>query len=632
MLNGNDGGLFLTNDRGRAWAFLNNIPSAQAYHVGVDMAVPYNVMGGFQDHEIWVGPSEKWNEVGVRGGDWRRLRYMADGMYALADPRDPKIIYYNGHFGDITRVDLRDTEERYIQPYPVGPTGTGAHMDEYRFNWDSPILISPVDPRVIFYAGNVVFRTADGGTSWKAISPDLTTNDKEKQKISGGPITFDNTKAEWYCTIMGLAQSPLNERILWATTDDGNVQLTRDGGRTWANVASNISGLPKQAHITSVDVSAKEAGRAYIAVDQHRLDDFKPYAFKTADFGKTWIPIADGLRGYVHIVKEDPREPDLLYAGTELGVFVSFDGGGAWTDFRMGLPPLPVPDLVVHPRDNDLVIATHARGYYILDDVTPLQKLARARAEGVTLFPPPPCYRYIPASDTSTIGDQVFAAPNKPYGSIISYHLPESAAGGEAKVEILDASGKLLRALPGPAKPGINRVVWDLVEDPRFLLKTVRDDPSFRLQVEGIRVLPGRYRVRMTAAGRTLEQPFEVKLDPRVKASSADLAAYDAAVRRMLQMMIDMDEAVHRAGRAEAPPGSEKAKAIAAARDKIQPPERQPENLNLRGKLTWLLRQVRLYTGRPTRPQSELIDTLDRQLRGVLAELEAALAAAGGNR
>ncbi len=632
LINGNDGGLFVSRDGGQAWVFLNNIPSAQANHIGVDMAIPYNVMGGFQDHEIWVGPNEKWNEVGVRGGDWRRLRYMADGMTALADPRDPNIIYFNGHFGDITRVDLRTGEERYIQPYPVGPTGTGAHMDLYRFNWNSPILISPTNPSVIYYAGNVIFKTTNGGFSWHVISPDLTTNDRDKQKISGGPITFDNTKAEWYCTILSISQSPRDPDILWATTDDGNVQLTRNGGKTWTNMAAHIAGLPRQAHISSVTASARDTGKAYISVDQHRLDDFASYVFMTSDFGRTWTTISTGLRGYVHIVKEDPKEPNLLYAGTELGIYASFDGGRDWTDLRLGLPPLPVMDLVVHPRDNDLVIATHARGFYILDDITPLQRLAQARTNGITLFPPPPAYRYIPASDTSTIGDQVFAAPNKPYGAILSYYLPEEVVGQAVKVDILDGTGKLLRSLSGPSRPGLNRVVWDLSEDPRPLLKYFKDTPGFRLQVEGIKVLPGLFLARLTVGGQIREQRFSVKLDPRVKAGPAELSEYDAAVRRMLRMMIDMDEALVRVQKAEprltGGDASRVRNALTSARNKIQPPAKDPENLNLRGKLTWLFRQVSNYTGRPTKAQSELIRTLERQLQEVLMEIDAALAAA----
>jgi photosystem II stability/assembly factor-like uncharacterized protein len=635
ILNGNDGGLYLSNDRGKAWEFLNNMPSAQAYHVSVDMAEPYNVMGGFQDHEIWVGPSEKWNEVGVRGGDWIRLRDMADGMYALADPRDPNIIYYNGHFGDITRIDLRNREERFIQPYPLGPTGTGVHMDLYRFAWNSPIHISPNDPDVVYYGGNVLFKTRDGGHSWEIISPDLTTNDKAKQQLSGGPITPDNTRAEAYCAIQGLSESPLDPNVIWVGTDDGNVQLTRDGGKTWTNLSPNIAGLPKQACISTVWASPHAAGGAYIAVDQHRLDDFAPYAFVTDDFGKTWRPISKGLLGWVHVVKEDPKAPGLLYAGTELGVFASFDAGANWTDLRLGIPPVQVVDLVVHPKANDLVIATHARGFYILDDVTPLQELVKTIPERAALHTPMPPVRYTPASDTSTLGDKVYCAPNKPYGAIISYWLAEPAAEGKVRLEVLNAHGIVLRELDGPGAQGINRVVWDLREDLKSVLKEIKADPGFRPRGEGMKVMPGEYMVRLRAAGTVLERTFTVRSDPRIKAAPEDLAAYESSVRRLIRISVSIEAALDRIEKAEEKlssaektAGGATRKRIAARRAeletvkaKLRPPRLQPENLNLSGKLSWLVRQVGGYTGKPTKAQSEYIGILEGRLRQVLEEL-----------
>ena len=272
LLSGTDGGFFISNDYGRNWDFVNNMPMAQAYHVGVDMSEPYNILGGFQDHEIWRGPNEKWNQVGVREGDWVRLRYMADGMYALADPRDPSIVYYNGHFGDITRLDMRNREERYIQPYPPGPAGGGADIEKYRFNWNSPVLMSPSNPDVLYYGGNVLFKTIDRGETWSIISPDLTTNDKEKQRSSGGPISTDNTRAEFHCTIVSLAESPRDPSVIWAGTDDGNLQITRDGGKTWKNVAPNIPDAPRYSWFSSISASGAAPGAAFVTIDQHRLE------------------------------------------------------------------------------------------------------------------------------------------------------------------------------------------------------------------------------------------------------------------------------------------------------------------------------------------------------------------------
>lgn len=637
LLLGNDGGFYISNDRGEHWHFLNNMPMAQAYHVGVDMDDPYHVLGGFQDHEIWRGPNEKWNQVGVRGGDWRRLRYMADGMYTVPDPRDSNIVYYNGHFGDITRVDLRTGEERYIQPYPVGPTGTGAHAELYRFNWNSPIHMSPTNPDVIYYGGNVLFKTTDGGDSWEIISPDLTTNDPQKMKLSGGPITLDNTRAEYHCTILAIAESPVDPEVIWVGTDDGNIQITRDGGVTWTNVSDRIQGFPPESWVSAIKASYKEAGTAYVAVDQHRMDDFAPYAFMTTDFGATWIDISGGLRGYVHIALEDPHTPNLLYAGTELGIFASFNHGRTWTDLRLGLPPLSVRDMVVHPRDNDLVIATHARGFYILDDVTPLQNLAGGIPEDMALFPPRRATRYTPASDTSTIGDNVFAARNKPYGAVLSYYLAETLPQEKSiELEILNADGQVIQSLEGPGEKGVNRIVWNLREDTLRDIHRGRETPWYASLRDGPRVMPGEYRVRLSALGKSVEQSLSVRLDPRIRVSPEDLAAYYEAVKNLVRMQFQIGEALHSiqevsrqlAGLRERLTDSaleertEKLSAkLSTIRDKLQPPRQSPENINLRGKISWLLRQVRGNTGRPTRAQAEWIGIFDKQLEQVLEEL-----------
>jgi len=635
LLLGNDGGFFISNDRGQTWRFVNNMPFAQAYHVGVDMAEPYHVMGGFQDHEIWWGPNEKWNEIGVTQGDWVRLRDMADGMYALADPRDPNIIYYNGHFGDITRVDLKTGEERFIQPYPVGPTGCSAALELFRFNWNSPIHMSPTNPDVIYYGGNVIFKTTDGGETWSIISPDLTTADPEKMKLSGGPITLDNTRAEFHCTILTIAESPVDSQVIWAGTDDGNLQLTRDGGKTWTNVSKNIPGLPSNAWMASIKTSWKEAGTAYLAVDQHRLDDFQPYAFVTTDYGQTWKNISSGLRGYVHVVAEDPRSPNLLFAGTELGIFVSFDRGQSWSDLRLGLPPLAVRDLVVHPRDNDLVIATHARGFYILDDITLLQELANVYEKDFFLFLPLPAIRYTPVSDTSTVGDHVFVGKNQPYGALISYWVgkPECSEK-KVTVEVINSKGEVIARFLGPAQAGINRVVWNLREDIMRGERVAGDEKWYQPLRHGPRVLPGKYWVRLTYKGYSQKQSLVVRLDPRIKAKGDDLEIYYDAVTRLVKMeykinqaLFEIDEITHSLEtRLTKCKKEEKQRLItilgqlSALRFDLQPHRNDPDHLNLRGKTGWLLKQVRNYTGRPTRAQLEWMAEFEGYLDDILRE------------
>ena len=660
LLSGTDGGFWISNDFGENWDFLNNMPMAQAYHLGLDMAEPYNVLGGFQDHEIWRGPNEKWNRVGVREGDWVRLRYMADGMYTIADPRDPEIIYYNGHFGDITRIDMRTREERYIQPYPPGPAGGGAELEEYRFNWNSPIHMSPSDPDVIYYGGNVLFRTRDGGETWDIISPDLTTDDPEKQRLSGGPISPDNTRAEYHSTILSISESALDPEVIWVGTDDGNVQITRDGGESWTNVAPNIEGAPPNSWVGSVQASRAVPGRAYIAIDQHRMDDFESYIFVTEDFGSTWRRISDGLRSYVHVVDEDLRSPNLLYAGTELGIFASFDGGNRWVDLRLGLPPVAVRDLEVHPRDNDLVIATHSRGFYVLDDVTALQRLAAGRAPGIEgdglarleLFDPMPAVRYTRASDVSTLGNRVWVAPNQPYGALLTYWVdPEWNPGGRVRVDVADGDGRLVRSLTGPAESGLNRVAWDLGE--RSACVPEGEDAAPAAAAEGggrggrggggtwVRAIPGTYSARLTLDGETSERRVVVRMDPRVDASAADMEDWyraagmieraECTVRDALARLQPLDA---RLQESEQTSGDASIREEAAAvREGLRPillgfagDVRDPGHVNLAGRLNWFTIQIGNYSGRPTAAQWEWIERYARQVEEYAAMLEAILA------
>ena len=680
LLSGTDGGFWISNDFGENWDFLNNMPMAQAYHLGLDMAEPYNVLGGFQDHEIWRGPNEKWNRVGVREGDWVRLRYMADGMYTIADPRDPEIIYYNGHFGDITRIDMRTREERYIQPYPPGPAGGGAELEEYRFNWNSPIHMSPSDPDVIYYGGNVLFRTRDGGESWDIISPDLTTDDPGKQRLSGGPISPDNTRAEYHSTILSISESALDPEVIWVGTDDGNVQVTRDGGESWTNVAPNIGGAPSNGWVGSIQASHSVPGRAYVAIDQHRMDDFESYIFVTGDFGATWRRISDGLRSYVHVVDEDLRAPNLLYAGTELGVFASFDGGNRWVDLRLGLPPVAVRDLELHPRDNDLVIATHSRGFYVLDDVTALQRLAEAggaaaEAEGMAeaaaegmaeaedvaeaergglgrleLFDPMPAVRYTRAADVSTLGNRVWVAPNQPYGALLTYWVdPEWNPGGRVRVDVTDEDGRLVRSLTGPAEPGLNRVAWNLAERSACLAEGEDAAPGAAGGDGGrggrgggtwVRAIPGTYSVRLTLDDETSERPVVVRLDPRVDASAADMEEWyraatvieraECTVRDALARLRPLDARLEEVEQTSAD-AAIRAEA-AAVRAALRPillgfagDVRDPGHVNLAGRLNWFTIQVGNYSGRPTAAQWEWIERYAAQVEEYSAMLEPTL-------
>ncbi|MBZ5626906.1 MAG: hypothetical protein LAQ69_50760 [Acidobacteriia bacterium] len=531
---------------------------------------------------------------------------------------------------------MRTTEERFIHPYPVGPAGAGANMEKYRFNWNSPALMSPSNPDVLYYGSNVLFKSKDAGETWTIISPDLSTNDPDKIKLSGGEISLDNTRAEFHCTITAIAESPRNPQVVWAGTDDGNVQITTDGGAKWTNVVRNI-GAPPNSWVPSIKASNQDAGSAYLAMDRHMSNDMTPYAFLTTDYGKTWTNIANGLTGYVHIVMEDLKNPNLLYAGTEFGIFASFDRGGHWTDLRLGLPHLSVVDMVVHPRDNDLVIATHARGFYILDDVTPLQQLPKALDRRVAVFKPMRATRYVPASDTSVLGNRVWVAPNKPYGSVISYYLASRPSQGEGvSVTILSSDGHTLRSMTGPSNAGLNRAVWDLRENICAASETGGGRRGGRGTGAGPRVLPGDYRVHLQALGETVEETFTVRLDPRVHASDADLNAYYALVKRLYGMQCFIDGALGKISSINSQMSAitpkitaEEIKSLAAELRKqldaievdLEPHPNDPEHLNLRRRLTWLVDQVQNYSGRPTQAQLEWIAIFESQLKKVLLDL-----------
>ncbi len=544
LIGGSDMGLDLTVDGGKTWDFDNVVPFAQVYRVGYDLAVPYHIMGGLQDHEVWWGPSTLWNDgeyAGVPGGAWRNIIDWGDGQYAMADPRDPDIVYLDTHFGDLARRNLRTGDVRNISPQPLIAFGTGAGSYPYRFNWSAPLYISPHDPNVLYFGGNVLFRTTDAGSRWSVVSPDLSQPcDPRTLRPSGGPISRDNTNAETYCTIFAISEDAGDAGTIWAGTDDGNLWITRDGGAHWTNVIANVPRLPPDPEISSVHASRTTPGVAYVSFDRHELGDPSPYAYYTTDYGKTWTDISKGLPSYVHVVREDPRNGNLLFAGTEQGVSVSFDRGRHWQSLMLGLAPVPVYDLAIQPVFNDLILGTHGRGFYILDDITPLEGLAQTK--GPALFAPMTAWRYEPRP-TYEPGRGAFVAGNKPYGAQISYYLPQrskKARAPKVALQILGTNGGIVRTLDATAKPGINRVVWDLTVDPPGGQDAVQDPRSYYvfypLKIVGAQVLPGAYRVRLRVGSAVMEQPLEVRLDPSSRASTRAVHAQFDTLQTLAQM------------------------------------------------------------------------------------------------
>ncbi|MCA1592894.1 MAG: glycosyl hydrolase [Acidobacteria bacterium] len=550
---GQDGGAAVSYDQGETWESIQNLPVGQFYQVFADNRQPfYYVMGGLQDNGTWTGPSRTREPAGILNDDWRMLSF-GDGFYALNHPDDPELYLTESQGGNIVRTDFRTREQQLVAPY-LGDDGGPALDAKYRFNWNSPIIPSPHDKNTVYLTGNVVFKSRDFGKTWTTISPDLTNNDKSKQQSAGGPVAFENTGAEYYETIISFAESPLRAGVLWAGTDDGNLQLSTDGGKNWTNLVRNVNGLAANSPVSHVEPSRADAKLTYVAFDRHLLDDRRPYVFKTTDEGRTWQNISGNLpaSAYVWVVREDPKYPRLLYAGTELGLFISYTGGTNWQRLELkNLPHVAVHDIVIHPRENDLILATHGRGLWILDDATPIQQSTpEVLREDVHLFDVRPALRYTTRFTRYGIGDKPLVAPNPPYGALISYYLktkpedkskPDDRAKADdktkvddktkpddkskPKIQILDSKGKVIVDLENVAKEqGLNRVSWNLrYGGPQVRRPPTDEEVQFTGGPRGPQVLPGIYTVRLTVGGKTVEKPIEVRLDPTISVPMSDL-------------------------------------------------------------------------------------------------------------
>jgi photosystem II stability/assembly factor-like uncharacterized protein len=547
IIAGNDGGVDITTNGGETW-FAPPLPISQFYHVSVDTRNPYHVAGAMQDLGTAQGPS-----ASLRGGiplsAWHGVGGGEAG-HVVSDPSDPNIVYAGEYLGIITRYDDRTGESRNVSAWPDNPSGHGSEDMRYRFQWTAPIASSPHDPKVIYHGAQVIFRTADGGQTWEAISPDLTRNDKSKQTWAGGPITGDNTGVETYDTVFAIAESPKEKGLIWAGTDDGLVHVTRDAGKHWTNVTAAMPGVPEWSTVTLIEPSPFDAGTAYVVIDAHRLDNMHPFLYKTSDFGRTWSRLDGPLPQdiYLHAVREDPSKKGQLYLGTERGVMFSTDDGHTWRDLKLNLPTVAVHDLVV--KGHNLVVATHGRSIWILDDLQPVREMPSATA-GVHLFPTADAVRWRVGG--GTYGSRVASFSNPPAGASIYYSLKEKPKG-ELKIEIFDAQARLVRTLSSVVRepdyssedddpedfkkqalavePGVQRAVWDLAWEGAMKIKGGKidtGDPS-----AGPRAAPGAYNVRLSVDGTTLNSPLRIVPDPRGGASQTqieDQLAYALRVR-----------------------------------------------------------------------------------------------------
>ena len=544
MIASNDGGVTITLDGGKNWTREDNQPTAQFYHVITDTAVPYRVYGAQQDSGT-VAIASRSDDGSIDRSDWYDVGGGEAG-YIAPYPPDPNIVYAADYQGNITRFDKHVGQVQSITEQPELSDAYGAANLEHRFQWTAPVVISLHDPNTLYHGGERLFKTTDGGMHWQAISPDLTRNDKSKQHVSGGEITLDDSGTEYYDTIFAVTESPLAKGLIWVGTDDGLIQITRDDGKNWTNVTPKD--LPEWSRISQIEASPFEAGTAYVAVDRHQNDDLRPYIYKTSDYGQTWTKLGHGIPegSFVRAVREDPKKRGLLYAGTENGVYVSFNDGADWRSLKLNLPTTPVHDLVI--KDNDLVVASHGRAFWILDDVSPLRQFSDDLAKkDVHLYTPGPAYR-IQAGAPGERHPSKLTGQNPPAGAVIYFFLKDAPKAGttpgtETKLEILDASGKVIRRYssaeiepldepldPDEKKPekqikpdaGLNRFVWDLRYEEAHRV------PGYYLWeygagARGPVAAPGQYQVRLTVGSESQVAPLELKLDPRVKVSPADL-------------------------------------------------------------------------------------------------------------
>jgi photosystem II stability/assembly factor-like uncharacterized protein len=583
MIEGNDGGAVVTFNGGETWSGVYNQPTAEFYHVITDTQTPYRIYGAQQDNTTITIPSRA-PIAGITGADTFAIGGGESGYIAIR-PDDPNVVFAGNYQGIITRYDRRTGQSRLIMVWPEFTAGEGAKDVKYRFQWTCPIVLSPHDANVLYHGGNRLFRSRDEGTSWEVISPDLTRNDPSKLGPSGGPVTKDNTGAEYYCTIFAFAESPVQRGVLWVGSDDGLVHVSRDDGKTWKNVTP--PGVKPWTLISIVEASPNDAGTAYVAATRYKLDDFAPYLYKTSDYGRTWKKITSGIRDgdFTRVIREDPEKAGLLYAGSETGVYVSFDDGGRWHRLGGNLPVVPIHDLVV--KDGDLVLGTHGRSFWILDDLAPLRQYAAAlRSKSAHLFAPKPTVRYrvdmgfpqppkigknyrmtgatmvtyrqIDSPRGDKQAQNIDAGSNPLPGVPLQFWLRDNAK--EAKLAFLDSRGKLIREFKSapaetdpkaqkkespqqtapvgtsqppqtkdpkvPVEAGLNRFVWNMRQPDAAKIEGEGGTwEAFENQLVGPQVAPGTYRARLSVDGETLEASFEIRKDPRVSASQGDLDA-----------------------------------------------------------------------------------------------------------
>jgi len=622
---GTDGGVYESFDGGYLFKMFMNLPVSQFYHVSVDMEDPFHVYGGLQDNGSWYGPSQK--AGGIQNSDWK-LTYGGDGFYSFRHPTDKDIIYSEYQGGEILRYNKITGQAKDIKPYP------DEGEEDFRFNWNAPVHISANNPERLYFGAQYVFMTEDRGDSWNRISPDLTTNDpdKQKQKQSGG-LSIDNSTAENNTTIYTIAESPVDEKVIWAGTDDGNLQVTEDGGLSWTNVVDNISGLPTNTWVTFVEPSHHQRNRLYVTFDGHRTGDMKPYLYKTDDLGQTWTNLGTSdIDSYCLSVKEDLINPDLLFLGTEFGLYITVDKGVNWSRFENNLPKVGIRDMVIHPRDHALVMATHGRGIIIIDDITPLRQVTGDIVDKkVHFFKTEAAIIKDPGSGGNWFsGAGNFVGPNPPETARIIYYMNRRHTFGKMYLEIYDDQGKFIREYPAGKSAGIN-----IVEIPIRSERPKSAPTNNRMALFGSLFGPalpqGNYVVKLIKGKETYETGFELIYDPISPYTIQDRKLQDTYVRKLFYMSENLAyiyyalEEMKKQARIQADKYPKLSKRLNEFDDMVEKFSVKlvslegdmyvDEEEKIREKISNLYRQVSSYPGKPSESQMNRTDILENEMR-----------------
>ncbi len=617
---GTDGGLYISRDKGNTWQMARNLPVSQFYHVSADMQYPYNVYGGLQDNGTWYGPSK--SPGGINNHDWKGVGF-GDGFCAYADPKDNNIVYWQYQGGEIAKAFLKTNEFKSIKPYKT------KGIEDLRFGWNTPLVFSK-DGNRMYVGAQYLFVSENQGDSWKRISPDLTTDDPEKQKQEeSGGLTIDNSTAENHCTIFTINESPLDKNVIWLGTDDGNIQLTTDGGKTWTNLTKNIPNLPENTWCSYIEPSNFDKSIAYATFDGHRNNDKKSYIYKTDDFGKTWVSLStDNLKSYNHVIKEDPVNPKLLFLGTEMGLYVSIDGGKIWSQFKGKVPPVSIRDMVIHPRENDLILATHGRGILIIDDISPLRELKQDVLNSELVFLKSKDYVIDDLGMVQSFsGDDEFTGPNPPEAASITYYMNKRHIFGDMYVEIYDNQGNKIKSLPAGKRKGINKVLWHLRKKP----PRVPSSPQIAgFAMQGPLYPAGEYFVKVFKNDKVFETKINIKRNPNSQHSEADRLVREKAVNKaydLLEKLAFVDKQAtdirDRCKKASEKASKSLKKKLLSLSDKMEQMHKElvatkegaiTGEKKLREKLAQLYGYILFYKGRPTNSQIERLNDLENEV------------------